>query len=227
MSCSDDDYLEVSLRFVAQQRALEIARNGFSDITLPEQEQEEATNNNTKKSSSRTLFDREGEGDKHHVDATLLIARTLKEIQTTRHGIEVKIHHDSRMAEQRLMRGNDRGACLSMTRVMQAQFEYIHVLQRIAAIKAVQYNLENGLAEADRVEENLNEILSIPEGDKPTKFDRDEVLDQLEYADFFPILDTKTGAISFTSSYDYASDLEVLVHSRGPHKSPRSVQDFL
>lgn len=184
------------LRFVAKQRTIEIATNGWSDIVLPKQP----------KAKRSTLL--QG-ADKHYDAATLLITNALKELQAARHGIEVKIHHDARMAEKRIMRRDVPGACLSMRKVMTAQFEYVHVIKRIAAIMALHYNLENSFAKATGVEHSINKILSIRESYRPIDFDDDLALDRLENGYFFPILDTETGTITFTPSYDYASSLEV------------------
>ncbi|CAJ1959669.1 unnamed protein product [Cylindrotheca closterium] len=216
-------YMGAALAYFAEQRTLEIARKGFSQITLPKQRK-------TNKKQTSTLFCRDGE-DKDYAAAVLLIAKTLKDAQTRRHALEVKIHHDSRMAEERLVRRNEKGACLSMKKVMTAQFEYIHILQRIAAIAALQYSLENGLIKASLVEDILIEVTSTTEpGDTPTEFNNDEALDQLECGDFFPILDTETGTITFTNSYNYASNLEVVdsrPEQQQSHQSPKSVSGFI
>ncbi|KAL3926883.1 MAG: hypothetical protein SGBAC_013299 [Bacillariaceae sp.] len=185
------------LRSVAKQRALQDESDGVSCSTVQP----------TTKASSFNSFDREA---KHYVTATLLIAKTLKEEQASRHALEFKIHHDARMAEQRLIRGNDRAACLSMARVVKAQLEYVRILQRVAAITTLRYSLDNQLVEGKQARKYLNEILSKPVGDsRQTELDETELLDQLERGDFFPILNIETGAITFTSSYEYASTLEI------------------
>lgn len=193
--------LKASLRSAAKQRTLEIATIGFSDITLP------------KKRSKRL-------NGKAYVAAKMLLLKALEEAQATRHSIEVKIQHDSRMAEGRLEKCNYRSACSSMKKVIAAQFGYIDIQKRIAAVTALNYNLDNNLVRTQDVEENLNEILWIPEVEKATH-DEHEVLELLENRYFFPILDTETGTLSFTESFDYASSFDV---ASRPDKMSKSDQ---
>lgn len=193
------DNLDVSLRFVAMERALEIAKKGFSELALPEKNMQQ------RRSSMRTLttlFDRD---EKHYISAMLLIAKALKTAQDTRHSIEYKIRHDSKLAEQRLMRGNDDGAYLAMTKVVKVQYEYVHLLRRIAAIKALRQAVRNGIIKSKQVEENLAEIMAVRGAPKPRDFEYDELLEELEEGNFFPVLNAEDGSISFTDSYEYAS----------------------
>ena len=58
------------------------------------------------------------------------------------------------------------------------------------------------------VASNLKEILSTPQSSyKLRTFTSGEVMEELERCNFFPIMDTTTGTISFTNSYEKISKL--------------------
>ena len=116
------------------------------------------------------------------------------------------MNHDAKMAEQRLLREECGCACLSMNKVLKEQPQYIHIVRRIAAIEALQYNLANGLIQPKNVASNLKAIMSVPlENDRPRVSDFEGVLDELEHGNFFPVLDFSTGKISFTDCYEEIS----------------------
>lgn len=215
----DNDSMDLSVRSVAKQRTLEIAKRGFSEMALPKKSK--------KKQVQRfSQFDRR---DNQYTSAMSLIADAFKEEQDSRHRIEFKIRHDARMAEHRLMRGNDDGACLAMSKVVTVQYEYVHVLRRIAAIKELRSNVENGYTECIQVKKNLDEIFAIRGApDEQIEFDPDELLDELEDGNFFPILNTDDGSISFTDNYDYASsaDFEDYDEEDIYGLAPRSISSY-
>jgi len=195
----DKRFTEVSVGSVsphtaAKRQTLEIARNGCSSETIPQ-------------SNNKAINVHFGRAGKGYVSATLMIINTLKNEQNTRHTIEVRIHHYARMAQQGLsIRNSLKDACMAMKKVIKVQYEYVHILRRIVAIKTLRRHLENGMVEGKQAEQILNEIVSMPmNADETREFSRVQMLNHLQHGNFFPILDINTGTISFTDSYSSVS----------------------
>lgn len=211
-------YTELSPKRVARLRTLELARYGYTNLPVPE---------TIEPKTSYPLFHTvRSNRTREFVFATLLLVKALNREKETRETMEFRINHHSRMAQQRLWREDAVGACISMRRVINDHSEYLYIVRRIAAINTLRYNLEHGLIAGKHVTSNLKEIMSTPRSrDKLRASTSEEIMEELERCNFFPVLDIHTGKISFTGNFEEISKLndhsDLCVEKRTSTPTPR------
>jgi hypothetical protein len=164
-------------QFAFQQRAKEVATNGFSKTQIP-----------------KTGLKKPPAKDLDPVLNKILFA--IEEQEEILQGLSIRIYRSANLATK-LAKHNPKMAASTMRKVKSIQQEYVHVLRVKAGTKEYQKHVKLGLQDLKDVEKNLEGLKNCHWNNKQTTASDDALIAQLETEKFFPEMDSQ-GKISFS-----------------------------
>lgn len=159
------------LQFVARQREKDVALQGFTKVLPP------------KKATKLKKLPR----DMNHVNE--MVQKALKHHEDLLHGLCVRIHHTTKLAQVKLRTEDEFMACVTMMKAKEIQQEYIRAFLIRSAIQMFEEHMWMGLVGARTATKDLAAITHIHKETAKLKRDPDDVLlAQLNKEAFFPII---------------------------------------
>jgi hypothetical protein len=155
---------------VALHRTNEIAAEGFSRTKLP---------------SGYSKLSNLSEETKN----AILLAQAAQQDQVLalkRHVVKLQVAVD--IAERYFIAGHEKLSAKGMKKVKFIQQEYIHILRLIEAFKAFEHHLQFGFLNLDTIEDDLDEIKSVPCSKQPCTDSEEDLVTQLMDQKFSPML---------------------------------------
>ncbi|CAJ1948615.1 unnamed protein product [Cylindrotheca closterium] len=155
---------------VALHRTKEIATEGYSMVKLP---------------SGYSKLNNPCAETKHAF-GLVQQARQDQVLALKRHVVKLQVAVD--IAERYFIAGHERLSAKGMKKVKFIQQEYLHILRLIEAFKAFEGHLQYGFMNLDTIEDDIEEIKSVPSSKTPCTECDEDLVTQLMDQKFFPML---------------------------------------